>query len=231
MTAFKWVQVLLSGSVLCYASMAQANSSNSLADQKRAEKVAELLIAVFAQNPNDPNRLNIQFGAAIAGVSESEAAKNLSNNGQKAIPSPAAMMKEMLSAEFNAEEMRLVGPVIDRQLVAQSNIIKSCKISGKISQPSPTRYNFPVTCQIPNIDWDTVKKPAVNEQDGNAKNFALMMNWMVDLISKAPKQGLNTVIQIDQHGNNLVPEMDNENFFPASVTTQIMGLSAADVEE
>ena len=220
--------MLLSSSLFLATHAANAKTENIKADPKRAEKVAELLIAIFAQDPNRPTKLNIQFGAAIAGISEDEAYKNLSKDGQQAISSPAVMMKTALSGEFNADEMKIVGPAIDKQLLMQSSIIKSCKLSGKMTQPTKTSYEFPVSCQIPQVDWDTAKKPDVNPEASDANNFATMLNWMVDSMAKAPQQPLNTRILVNQNGSYYVPEMDDGNYFPNSVTRQIIGAAESD---
>lgn len=219
----KIAAMLLSSSLFFATHTAYAKTENTKADPKRAEKVAELLIAIFAQNPSEPTRLNIQFGAAIAGITEDEAYKNLSNDGQQAISSPAALMKAALSEEFNADDMQIVGPAIDKQLLLQSRIMKSCKLSGKMTQPTQTSYEIPVRCQIPDVDWESAKKPEVKPTGSDAYNFATMLNWMVDSMEKAPKQQLDTQILINQYERNYVPEMDNRDYFPISVTQKIVG--------
>lgn len=137
------------------------------------------------------------------------------------------MAEAALSAPYTTQEMAKVEPVIDQQLIIQSNIAKSCKLHGEMTQPTKTSYEFPVNCQIPVVDWKALQKPVPNPKVSDAKNFINMLNWVNGVLLQAPQKQLNTVIRIDHTGNRLLPKITDENYFPVSLTVAISGVTQA----
>lgn len=213
--------ILLGSLVFLSTHIAHAKYQKYPAGSERAQEVAELLIALYAQAPHDPTWLNIQFGAALAGISVDQASK------LAVIPSPTAMMENLLSTPYTSQELLTVEPAIDRQMVIQSKIAGSCKLNGEMTQPTKTSYEFAVSCQIPVVDWPSFKKPAPNPKMSDAKNFIAMLNWVNGMLLQAPQKKLNTVIRIDQADNRLLPKITDENYFPVSLTVAISGVTQA----
>ena len=219
MKTSKITSIFLGVGLLLSTHITHAAFAMNQTDSDRAKQVAELLIALYAQAPHDPTWVNIQFGAAIAGISVNEA------SALPRIPSPTSMAEAALSAPYTAQEMAKVAPVIDQQMSIQSNIAKSCKLNGEMTQPTKTSYEFPVSCQIPVVDWKALQKPVANPKMSDAKNFITMLNWVNAVMLKAPQQNINTFIRLDQIGNRLIPNITDGKYFPVSLTLAISNVS------
>ncbi|TCM65085.1 hypothetical protein EC844_11648 [Acinetobacter calcoaceticus] len=228
MTKSHKIALALFSSCMIATHSASAKTDSNSSDAAKAKNVAELLLGVFSQDPSQPNRVNIQFKAAIAGITEAEAIKNLGVDAN-VISSPSAMMKEMMRDQFSPEDMAIISPALDRQILSQTKIMQSCKLTGQMTQPSTTQYEFPVQCQVPLlIDWNAIKQPEINQEDSMGKNFAIVADWSTNIINTAPRNSYTTKIRVVQEGKSFVPEMDDEEYFPSSVTKQIMGTSESE---
>lgn len=211
---FSWV-------VFCFFSIhiAHATVEQYPIGSERAKQVAELFITLYAQAPHDPTWLNIQFGAALAGISVDQASK------LNVISSPTSMIENTLSAPYTKKELVKVEPVIEKQMMIQSSITDSCKLSGKMTRPTASSYEFPVSCQIPIIDWSSLQKPVPNLKASAEKNFMEMLNWVNEVMLEAPTQNINTIIRLNQDGERLLPDITSVKYFPISLNRAVSGVS------
>lgn len=213
---------LLSTACLMSSNFAHADQI----EKSRAQKVAELTIQLFSQPSNDSG---IKFAAAISGTSEAQIKKNAEQSGQPIMSAPERI-KQLMEEQFGTEDMKIIGPVFEQQQQVQNEIMSTCKLTGKVIQANEASYEFPMVCQVPKIDWDTIQKPENLNETEKAKSLATVIAWGTKTIKAAPRQKFNSSILIHKQGQNLVPELDDENYFPSSVAKQLSDSSDSEVD-
>jgi len=223
MTYNSFKYAILSGFLLTTTQITLAVSPT---DQERAKKVAQATVQLFS-NQNQENA--IKFGMAMFGISEAQARTNLKENADVFI-NPLQQMEAMLKEQFSTKDLKVVLPAFEKQMQVQGEIMSSCKISGKITQIDAYNFQFPLNCQVPRVDFATVLAPVKGAQQTDAEYFVTTINWMNNLVQTAPRQNFSTNILIHKQGDSFIPEMDDENYFPSSVTKQITGASESEID-
>ncbi|MBJ9954817.1 MULTISPECIES: hypothetical protein [unclassified Acinetobacter] len=211
-------KVLIYSAILLSAQNIYAKTS----DVDRVKVISQSMIGLFSQDDHQ-DQLNLKMAAAIAGVSEVEAKKNLDENGEKQLTA-SEQMKQMLKEQFNGNDFKMVEPAFERQLKAQGAVYKSCQQNGKIIE-NKENFQVPLSCKVPVIDFEKIQMPAQDSKDSEAKSVVKASDFLTDLINKAPRETLTTHILIHKVGEQLVPEMDNPAYFPDTITQKIMGSS------
>ncbi len=216
-TMKKLTKIILPLTFLLGTSFAHADQT----EINRAKSLASYMILALSPKNNEGKDNIIKFTAAIANISNAEAAKRI--NESPSIPMPAEQLKASIFEEItDPKDQKLVGSAIDNFINAQSDILRSCQVQPNVTQPDANSYNIPLKCKVPNINWDNVKKPELNEKEGKAATFAKLMNWTATLLKTSPRQAFDTAILLHKEDEQLIPEMDNRSYFPGSLA-KMMG--------
>lgn len=194
----------------------------------RVNIISKSMIGLFSQDPNQ-DQLNLKMSAAIAGISEAEAKKNRDESGEKQATA-SEKMKEILKEQFNANDFKIVAPAFERQMKAQSAAYQSCKQDGKIIENSQS-FQVPLTCKVPMLNLDNVQMPERGSKESDAQFAAKATDFLTELLIKAPTETLKTSILIHKMGEQLIPEMDDPQYFPDTISRKTTGTSEAELDE
>ncbi len=218
-------KIILPATILLSSSFVHADQ----AELNRVKSLASYMILAITPKANEGKENYIKFTAAIGNISDVEAAKRLQD--APPIPTPAEQLKQAMSEQIkDPNDQKLVGAAIDNFIGAQSDILRSCKVQANVSQPDANSYKVPLKCKIPNINWATVQKPVINEKDGEAKGVSSMMNWTTNILKTSPKKDFDTAILIHKQGDQLLPDMDDQNYFPGSMA-EMMGAHRSEMTD
>lgn len=203
-------------------------------EAERAKMLAQQTINLFSGYTKDKV---IKYGALIHNVTEEDARKsyeeNLKSNPEAISVDPKIALINTLKEQFKGNDLKLVQPVFEKQFKIQIDAYTSCQITGKMSQPTKTSYQFPLICQIPILDVNSLQEPTKAKNESDTAFFARALNMMIDQLSSAPKQkfATNLLIHVDKDLDILQPELDDNAYFPTSVTNKIMGTTQEELAE
>lgn len=198
-------------------------------DAERVNIISQSMIDLFGQT-KDQDQVNIKFAAAIHGISEVEAKKNRDENGEAENLSSAEKMLSMMKDQFSDKDLKIIGPAFKRQMKAQGDVYNSCKPYGKPIK-SKLNYEIPLTCDVPVVDFESLKMPKKTSKESDAQYMAKFMNLSTDLMLRAPKETFKTSILIRKSDDLLIPEMDDIQYFPTSVTNKITGTTEEELNK
>ena len=95
---------------------------------ERVNTIAQSLISSFSGLSNQTSS-SLKMTAAMEGVSESDIQKRFDESGSKP-QSNSEKMFEILKQQYNAKDLKVIGPAFQKQMVAQGAVYNSCKIDG-----------------------------------------------------------------------------------------------------
>lgn len=194
----------------------------------RVKVITQSMIGLFSQEDHQ-DQLNIKMAAAMAGISEAEAKKNSDESAEKQLTA-SQQMKEILKEQFNADDFKIVAPAFERHLKAQGSAYKSCQQSGKIIE-NDDNFQVPLSCKVPVINFDNIQMPVRDSKDSEAKSVAKGTDFLTDLINKAPREVFATSILIHKIDGQLIPEMDNPQYFPDTIAQKTAGETEAELNK
>ncbi len=194
----------------------------------RVNTIAQSMIGTFSNESNQA-QFSLKMTAAMEGVPESEIQKRLNKRGEKPQSSSEKML-EMLKQQYSAKDLKVIGPAFQKQMSIQGDIYSSCKLSGKPIKNQQT-YEVPVICNTPIINFSTIQVPKKSAKESDAQYMAKVINLSSDHISKAPKEAFKTSILIHQQADQLIPEMDDPNYFPDTVTNKMTGTTEKELNQ
>lgn len=216
---------------LSISTLSQAAST----DVERTKKLSQLTIDLFAEHSKENV---LKYGALIANKSEKELNELYKNNLDAIMPDSYALFNQAMKQQLSQEDFKLLEPIFKKQFKFQSDAYASCKLTGKISQPTPTSYSFPLICRLPSANFDSIQQPEKVENESDAQYGARVMNFLLDQLIASPKRDFETqiLIHVDKATNIFLPELDDNNYFPTSVSNSITAttqeeLAAEDLTE
>ena len=189
-------------------------------DMERVNTIAQSLIGTFSGAPNQAQFI-IKMTAAMEDVSESEIQKRFNESDSK----PQSMSEstlEILKQQYNAQDLKIMVPAFQKQIAAQGSVYNSCKIDGNPKENTES-FEVPLTCNVPEINFEKIQVAKKSTKDSDAQYVAKYINILVDQISKAPRALFKTNILIHKQDNQLIPEMDDPNYFPNTVSNKMTG--------
>ena len=203
-------------------------------EAERARLLAQQTIDLFSGYSAEKV---IKYGALIHNLSEKDARKNyeenLKTNPDTVLADPQKLLIKSLKEQFSEKDLKLLQPAFEKQFKIQTDAYTSCQLTGKMSQPTPTSYVFPLICQVPTANINSLKEPTKAKNESDAAFAARALNMFIQHLSTAPKQNFAThlLIHVDKGMDVLQPELDDNAYFPTSVTNKITGTTQEELAE
>ncbi|WP_252152090.1 hypothetical protein [Acinetobacter wuhouensis] len=194
----------------------------------RVNTIAQSMIGTFSNESNQA-QFSVKMTAAMEGVPENEIQKRFDESGEKPI-STSEKMFEMLKQQYNVKDLKVIAPAFQKQMEVQGTVYNSCQLSGKPIKKQQT-YEVPVTCNVPVINFSTIQVPKKSAKESDAQYMAKVISLSSDHISKAPREALKTSILIHRQADQLIPEMDDPNYFPDTVTNKMTGTTEEELNQ
>ncbi|QIO05120.1 hypothetical protein [Acinetobacter shaoyimingii] len=190
-------------------------------DVERINIITKSTIGLFSFQHDNQDAVGIPLAAATANISEAEA-KTLRERSGDIPSSTLELMLGLFKEQFNEQDFKIVAPALKRQFESQAADYQSCIRNGEIIKKEKT-YEVPLICQLTVLDKKNIKIPKKTSTQSDAQFMVATLNLMTNAFSKAPKETLKTSILIHRVGEKLIPEMDDPNYFPSTVTNKFTG--------
>ena len=81
------------------------------------------------------------------------------------------------------------------------------------------------------LNLDNVQMPERGSKESDAQFAAKATDFLTELLIKAPTETLKTSILIHKMGEQLIPEMDDPQYFPDTISQKTTGSSEAELDE
>lgn len=198
-------------------------------DETRAIALTNATIQLFANSHLSSPDNQIKVLALMDGIPETETRKNYQQVIQD-YQSPSENMFNVLKAQFGEQDFKIVKPALEHQLVTQNAFYKSCKISGKVTEDFDDLV-IPLDCQIPQINLSKITPPQRQLTDSEAQFMAQSIYTIANSLEQAPKQAYTTQMLIHRDGQRYIPDLDNSNYFPSSISQHIIGPTEKPTED
>lgn len=203
-------------------------------EAERAKLLAQQSIDLFSGYSKEKV---IKYGALIHNLTVEDARKNyeenLKINPDAVLADPQKLLINALKEQFSEKDLKLLQPAIEKQFKIQKDAYTSCQLTGKMSQPTPSSYVFPLICQVPAVNINSLKEPTKAKNESDAAFAARALNILIEHLTTAPKQNFatNILIHVDKDMDVLQPELDDNAYFPTSVTNKITGTTQEELAE
>ncbi len=204
--------VLLSNTPLSWAN----NPTNN-----KAIKISEALIQYYGtiHKPNIDQKVKLQ--ALIHDIPEAEVRKKFADE-IKNNPTIYDLMLADVKNEMRAKDLELMKSALKRQTTIQSAIYASCVVSGQVST-LPSEIKVPLSCKVPERDLDEVISFTPNPKNTSIQEFVRYATELEKAYKQTPKVVFQTTILLHKDGDLLLPESDDPQYFPSSVTDRFSG--------
>ena len=217
-TYFKYAFIMLSLSLSTF-------SHATPADTERAKKIAQATIRYISNTSLDNA---VVLYALIQNISEQETRENYKEylkNNPKAFepPGPESLFIGHSDEKMPEEDLKIIQPAFAKKEKFVAEMYASCKLTGEITQISPTIYDVPILCRLPSSTIGAISLLKQSKNESDIAFAARNLNHMVDRMATAPKENFETsiLIRVNPDNHHFEPALLEEPYFPMSLNRQL----------